>query len=406
MRKIFLALVVGSFFVSMMMTPNAIAQNKEPIKIGIVISLTGKHANFGTMIHNSNVMAFEDSGIKEIDGRPIQFIVEDDEGNPQVAKSAIEKVITMNKVDLVVGGYSSSCTAAMAGTAEDLGCPLVIDTGSADDITTKPNKWVFSGPRVPASHYGDALWSLIDQVIKPKKVALLYENTDWGTSSSKALRSGFEKRGIKLAFDQQYEAGAMTFKPMLMRIKTEKPDMVMAVSYLTDAIMLAKQIREIRLDVPLYMGYAGGYTMPEFEQHCKKDVNYIASTTNWSPQAPWPGVKKYFNAYVKRYKSQPDYHGAMGYAAIQIALDALTRAKKPINRESIREALTQTDLMTVMGKIKHAEWKDNLGHHYYNQGLPLTYVIQWQNEEQKVVWPLDAKTADFVFPVPSFEKRK
>ncbi len=65
-------------------------------------------------------------------------MVEDDESNPQKAKSAMEKLITMDKVDLVVGGYTSSCTAAMAGTAEDLDCPLVIDCGSADEITTKP----------------------------------------------------------------------------------------------------------------------------------------------------------------------------------------------------------------------------------------------------------------------------
>ncbi len=105
-------------------------------------------------------MAFHDLGIKDIDGRPIQFVLEDDGSNPQTAKSAMEKLISMDKVDMVVGGYTSSCTAAMAGTAEDLGCPLVIDCGSADEVTTKPNKWVFSGPRVPASHYGDALWGL------------------------------------------------------------------------------------------------------------------------------------------------------------------------------------------------------------------------------------------------------
>jgi branched-chain amino acid transport system substrate-binding protein len=407
MKKLRLFVVVGLVFVAMLMAiPCAFGKNVKPIKIGIIMSLTGAEANFGNMIHNSNMMAFHDLGVKEINGRPIKFVLEDDGSNPQTAKSAMEKLITMDKVDMVVGGYTSSCTAAMAGTAEDLGCPLVIDCGSADAITTKPNKWIFSGPRVPASHYGDALWGLIDKVIKPKTVALFYENTDWGTSSSKALRAGFKKRGIKIVFDQPYDSGAMTFMPMLTRIKSEKPDLVVAVSYLTDAIMLAKQSKQIRLDVPLYMGYAGGYTMPEFVDHCGKDVNYIASTTNWTPQAPWPGVKKYFEAYKKKYNKPPDYHGAQGYSAMQIAIDALQRASKPINRNSIRAALTKTDLMTVMGRIQNHDWTDNLGHHYYNQGLPLTYVIQWQNLKQQVVWPLKAKTANLIFPVPPYEKRK
>ncbi len=407
MKGIRVPLMAGLIFLSFLLAiPHAPAQAADPIKIGLIVSLTGSQANFGTMIHNSNVMAFEDSGIKEIDGRPIQLVVEDDGGNPQKAKSSMEKLISMDKVDMVVGGYSSSTTAAMAGTAEDLGCPFVIDCGSSDEITAKPVKWVFSGPRVPASHYGDALWGLVDDVLKPKTVAMFYENTDWGSSSSKALRKGFEKRNIKLVFDQQYEAGSMSFKPLLSRIKMAKPDMIMAVSYLTDAIMLAKQIKEIRLDAPLYMGYAGGYTMPEFLDHCGADVNYIASTTNWTPQAPWPGVKQYNDNYVKKFKSSPDYHGAQGYAAMQVTLDALKRSAKPITRDTIRQALDKTDLMTVMGKIKHAEWTDNLGHHYYHQGLPLTYVIQWQNLKQVVVWPKDAKTADLIFPVPPFEKRK
>ena len=153
------------------------------------------------------------------------------------------------------------------------------------------------------------------------------------------------------------------------------------------------------------MGYAAGYTMPEYAEHCGKDVNYLASSTNWSPEAPWPGVKEYYEAYKNKFKLPPDYHGAQGYAAVQVAVDALKRASKPITRESIREALTKTDTMTVMGQIKHHEWQDNLGHHYYNQGLPLTYVIQWQNTKMEVIWPKDAKTADFIFPAPPWEKR-
>ena len=179
----------------------------------------------------------------------------------------------------------------------------------------------------------------------------------------------------------------------------------MAVSYLTDAILIANQMAEIRLNVPIYMGYAGGYTMPEFVKHSGKNVNYICTTTNWSPFSPWPGSKKYYKAYLKKYNIKPDYHGAQGYAAMQVAIDALKRAKKPVTRDSIRAALSKTDLMTVMGIIKHGEWKDNLGHHYYNQGLPLTYVMQWQNKEQKVVWPLKAKTGKLVFPVPKYEDR-
>jgi branched-chain amino acid transport system substrate-binding protein len=402
MAKIGIIGVIGLVLLVMLSFP---AFSQGPIKIGINLSTTGPVAKFGVMDYNSIMMAFEDLGVKKIDGREIIFVVEDNRGDPPTAKSAEEKLISKDKVDLIIGGYTSATTVAMTGTAEDLGCPHIIVNGSADKITEKPNKWIFSGPRVPASHYGDTLWSLVDEVIKPKKVALYYENTDFGTSSAKALRKGFQDRDIKLVFDQPYESGAVTFKPMLSRVKRENPDMVMAVSYLTDAIMLAKQSAEIRLDVPIYMGYAAGYTMPEFVDNAGKNVNYICTTTNWDPNARWLWAKRYYEAYLKKYNDKADYHGAQGYAAMQVAIDALKRAKSPITRDSIREALTKTNLMTVMGKIEHKEWKDKLGHHYYNQGLPLTYVMQWQNKELKVVWPLEAKTADLIFPAPPYEKR-
>jgi branched-chain amino acid transport system substrate-binding protein len=402
MVKVRITWVTGLVLLVALSSP---AFSQEPIRIGINLPLTGAVAKFGVMDYNSVIMAFEDLGLKKIDGREIVFVSEDNRGDPPTAKSAEEKLISKDKVDLIIGGYTSAETVAMTGTAEDLGCPHIIVNGSADKITEKPNKWIFSGPRVPSSHYGDALWSLIDEVIKPKKVALYYESTEFGTSSAKALREGFQERGIKLVFDQPYESGAVTFKPMLSRVKRENPDMVMAVSYLTDAILLAKQSSEIRLNVPIYMGYAAGYTMPEFADNAGKDVNYICTSTNWDPNSPWPGAKKYYQDYLKKYNVKADYHGAQGYAAMQVAIDALKRAKKPITRESIREALTMTNLMTVMGKIEHKEWKDKLGHHYYNQGLPLTYVMQWQNKELKVVWPLEAKTANLIFPAPPYEKR-
>ncbi len=164
-----------------------------------------------------------------------------------------------------------------------------------------------------------------------------------------------------------------------------------------------------------WIGQAGGYTMPEFAELAGKDANLIFSTTNWNPKAAWEGTlngikwsgKKYSDEYVEKYDTEPDYHGAQGYAAGQIAVDALLRAAEAgntINRESIRDALDNTDLTTVMGVIKHHKWTDEMGHHYYHQGLPPTYVIQWQDMAQEVVWPEDAASVDYIFPAPLLEQ--
>jgi len=391
-----------------------------PIKIGINLSLTGPKADFGTMDWESIQLAYRDFGVSAIGGRAISFIVEDNRGDPATAKSAEEKLATLDKVDLVIGGYSSACGVTQAAAANDLKVPHILVNASKDDITMAGYEWVFSGPRVPASHYADAMWSFVDEVLIPggvKKVALYYEMTDWGTSSAKALRASFEERGIELVYDQPYDSTATDFKPMLSMVKEAKPDMIMAVSYLTDAGLLARQAAELRVNVMAYMGQAGGYTMPEFVELAGEHANYIFTTANWSPLAAWKGTlagvewtnQKYYEGYLaSSLGREADYHGAQGYAAWQVALDALVRidaAGKPINRETIRDALKETKLMTVMGLIEHHEWTDEMGHHYYNQGLPLTYVMQWQNGKQEVIWPKDAASAAYIFPVPKYEER-
>ena len=240
--------------------------------------------------------------------------------------------------------------------------------------------------------------------------------TDWGTSSAKGLRPGFEKRGIELVYDSPYDSTATDFKPMLTAVKAAKPDMIVAVSYLMDAGLLARQAAELRVNVLCYMGQAGGYTMPEFLKLAGENVNYTMSTANWSRIPAWKGEiagvkwtnQEYYDAYLETYNAEPDYHGSQGFAAWQIALDALLRvdaAGKPINRENIKAALEETKLMTTMGLIEHKEWTDDMGHHYYNQGLPLTYIVQWLNMKQEIIWPLEGKTADYVFPVPKYEER-
>jgi len=390
-----------------------------PIKIGINLSLTGPKADFGTMDWESVQLAYRDFGVSEVGGRAISFIVEDNRGDPATAKSAEEKLATLDKVDLVIGGYSSACGVTQAATANDLKVPHILVNASKDDITTAGYEWVFSGGRVPASHYADAMWSFVDEVLIPggvKKVALFYEMTDWGTSSATALRAGFEERGIELVVDTPYDSTATDFKPMLSKVKAANPDMIMAVSYLTDAGLIARQAAELRVNVLAYMGQAGGYTMPEFVELAGEHANYILTTANWSPLAAWKGTlagvewtnQKYYDGYLESFGREADYHGAQGYAAWQVALDALLRidaAGKEINRETIKEALGETKLMTAMGVIEHKEWTDDMEHHYYNQGLPLTYVMQWQNMKQEVVWPKDAASADYVFPVPKYEDR-
>jgi branched-chain amino acid transport system substrate-binding protein len=374
----------------------------EVIKVGIILPLTGSEAMFGTMEKNSFEMAYEElkaAGKTTVNGKEIQLLFEDDQGKQDVAKSATEKLVNQDKVTMLSGGYSSACTNVIAGSAQALNTPFLAVTGSSDEITKKGWQYVFRGTAAPASKYTGALWEMIEQVVKPKNVAVIYENTDFGTSSAKGFRDDCAKRGINIVFDQSYEHGAIDFKPMLANMRSTNPDMIFAVSYVMDAAMICKQMKELDFNVDLFVGGGAGYTMPEFKDNAGDASEFIASTTLWVPNVAWPGAGEFFDNYQKKYQKEPDYHGAQAYATMYVIADALSRAQDASNT-AVQKALKETDMQTIMGPIKFEDWEG-----YTNQNRPNTYVVQWQKGKLEVVWPENVKSADYVYPVPNWRER-
>ncbi|WP_347488103.1 ABC transporter substrate-binding protein [Desulfoscipio sp. XC116] len=375
---------------------------EDVVKVGVILPLTGSEAMFGEMEKNSFEMAYEElkaAGKTTVGGKEIKLLYEDDQGKQDVAKSATEKLVNQDKVHMLSGGYSSACTNVIAGSAQSMNTPFLIVTGSSDTITQQGWSYVFRGAAAPASKYTIAFWEMMEKVIKPQKVAIIFENTDFGTSSAKGFRDECQKRGINVVFDQPYEHGAIDFKPMLANMRSSNPDMIFATSYVMDASMIVKQMKELNFNTKLFVGNGAGYTMPEFYENAGAASDYVASTTLWVPSVTWPGAGDYFKNYKEKYDKEPDYHGAQAYATMYVIADALGRAAE-MNAEGIRQALKETDIDTIMGPIKFEDWAG-----YTNQNKPNTYVVQWQKGELEVIWPEEVKSADYVYPVPQWTER-
>lgn len=374
----------------------------DVVKVGVILPLTGSEAMFGEMEKNSFEMAYEElkaAGKTTVGGKEIQLMYEDDQGKQDVAKSATEKLVNKDQVAMLSGGYSSACTNVIAQSAQSMNKPFLIVTGSSDDITKQGWNYVFRGTAAPASKYTIAFWDMLEKVVKPQKVAIIFENTDFGTSSSKGFRTECQKRGIEIVFDQAYEHGALDFKPMLANLRSTNPDMIFATSYVMDASMIVKQMKELDFNTKLFVGNGAGYTMPEFYQNAGAASDYVASTSLWVPTVPWPGASDYYNKYKQKYGKEPDYHGAQAYATMYVIADALGRAKD-LTSAGIQQSLKQTDIKTVMGPIKFEDWEG-----FTNQNKPNTYVVQWSKGKLEVIWPEDVKSASYVYPVPKWNER-
>lgn len=366
---------------------------QDSIKVGIILPLTGGQAAFGEIEKNSFEMAVEEinaaGGIK---GKKLELIFEDDTGKPEVARSAAEKLINKDKVVMLGGGYGSSETFAIAGVAQQSRMPFLVNTGSADKITEQKWEYVFR-LNPPASDYPEGLESFLTEVVKPQTAAILFEDSNFGTSSSQSFEETCQRLGIKVLLKEGYSKGGVDFKPLLIKVKQANPDLVYMISYVMDAALLMNQSMELRLMPKLFVGGGAGFTLPEFQKNSGKAANMVFSATLWYQTLPYAGAQEYFDKYVKKYGKETEYHGAEAHAAANVIADTLKRAKS-LSPDDLRQALSETDLKTVFGPVKFVSYKKMT-----NQNKLPTYLVQWIDGKLELVWPKDVATKPYVFPI-------
>jgi branched-chain amino acid transport system substrate-binding protein len=392
MMKKLVLVAVAFFALSLFVgTENSFAQ--DTIKVGVVLPLTGDQAKFGEIEKQSFDLALEEiNGKGGIKGKKLDLVIEDDTGRPEVGRSVVEKLITKDKVVMIGGGYSSSVTYAVAGVCQQNQMPFLINTGSADKITEQGWDYIFR-LNPPASKYSASVDELLAEVIKPKTVVILHENSLFGTSSAKSFDAECTKAGYKVLLKEGYEAGGIDFKPVLTRVKELNPDIVYMVSYVMDAALLMKQSKELKITPKMFIGGGAGFTLPEFQQNAGVASEKILSATLWHQVLPFPGAMEYYKKFVAKYNKETEYHGAEAYAAAYVIADVLKRAKS-FKNEDIKKALSETDMMTVFGPVRFTKW-DKMT----NQNKASTYVVQWIDGKLEMVWPPDLAAKKFVYPV-------
>ncbi len=365
----------------------------DTVKVGIVLPLTGPQAKFGEIEKKSFDMALEEiNAAGGINGKKLELVMEDDTGRPEVGRSVVEKLITKDKVVMIGGGYSSSVTFAVAGVCQQNKMPFLVNTGAADKITTSGWDYIFR-LNPPVSHYADAITTLLTEKVKPKTVAILHENSLFGTKGAQSFEKTCEKAGYKVLLKEGYEHGGIDFKPVLIQIKQLNPDIVYMVSYIMDASLLMKQAKELKLTPKMFVGGAAGFTLPEFAKNSGVASENVISATLWHEVLPFPGAMDYYNKFVAKFNKPTEYHGAEAYAACYVIADVLKRAKS-FEAADIKQALSETDMMTVFGPVKFTNWGE-----MKNQNIAATYVVQWIDGKLELIWPTEHATKAFIYPV-------
>jgi branched-chain amino acid transport system substrate-binding protein len=365
----------------------------DTIKVGIVLPLTGTLTDLATMEKRSFDMALQEiNGGGGVKGKKLEFLYRDDTGDPEVGRAAVQQLITRDKVVMLGGGFSSSVTQVMAEVAQQNRVPFLINTASADKITEQGWDYVFR-LNPPVSEYASGLESFLAEVVKPKTAVMIHENSLFGNKAAEFFQKSCERLGVDILLVEGYEHGAEDFQPVLSRVKQLNPDIVYLVSYITDGSELMTQARELKLTPRMFLGGAAGFTMPEFVQYAGIASDKLIIANLWHQTLPLPGALAYFNRFVAKYNSEPEYHGAEAYAAAYVIKDVLQRAKS-FACDDIRQALKETRLMTLFGPVRFTTYDNKT-----NQNKLTTYVVQWQYSRLKLIWPRELANADYVYPV-------
>ncbi|MGD1075533.1 MAG: ABC transporter substrate-binding protein [Thermodesulfovibrionales bacterium] len=396
MRRLSVAMVL--FFVVSLFSVTLLAA--DTFELVIPLPLTGKQAKFGEMMKHSYEMAAEEINAKGgIKKKKLVLGFEDSGAKPETARAIVEKLIDVKKQPIIVGEYTSACAKAVAAVAEERKTPYLVVASADDNITQQNYKYVFRQNAVN-DHYGDGVVSFLKEVVKPKTIAILYESSAFGTSGADAMEKDAGKAGTTVVLKEKYEAGSVDFKPLLTKVKAAHPDVIYMVSYVMDAALLMKQIKELRIDAKLFAGGAAGFAIPEFIDNAKDAAEYVISATLWTPQLKYPGSQEYAERYRKKYGEYPSYHGASAYSALFVVKNALERARD-WSPEKIRDALRVTDMTTAFGPIK---FENREG--YQNQNFMETLVIQVQKGQFETIWPINHASKKYMFPIPTWRERR
>jgi len=372
----------------------------EPVKIGVILPLTGHYDLFGHIQQKAVLMAAGEINAagETVNGKKIQPIFADTKGHPDAGRAAIEKLISRDNVSVIAGGFSSSATWATCSIAQQNRTPFVVTSAAADKITEQGWEYIFRLNQ-PLSERLDAVAAFVSAInsvaSEIRSFAIVYANSLRHAADARQFFKKAGEIGLKPVIRERFETGTADFKPLLKRMKAKNPDLIYAVADNSkDAALLVRQLKDLQLNPKLFVGDGNSFVQPEFAAHAGQAAEHIVSTAVWTPALPHRGADAFNQKFIAKYRTRPEHYGAEAYAAITVINDALRRTKEqaPTN---IRDALAKTSLMTILGPVKFVSYNNKS----QQNKLP-ALVLQWIDGKAEIVWPKHLATEKYVYPLP------
>ncbi len=409
-----LTLAAGAMFVM----SGAQAQDKEPIKIGFSMALTGPLGPNGNQaLLGMNIWAEEINAKGGLLGRPVKLVYYDDQSNPSTVPGIYQKLLDVDKVDLVVAGYATNMIAPAMPVVMQKGKVFISLFGLAVNSEFHYPKYfsILPSGQTPKTTFTEGFFqAAAAQNPKPKTIALAAADAEFSKNACDGARENVKKFGFKAVYDKTYPPSTTDFTPIVRAIQATNPDLVVVCSYPLNSVGMVLAANEVGLKPKMFGGAMVGLQATVFKNKLGPALNGIVNYETWVPEPKlmFPQTKAFFEKYQARapaLKIDPlgYYLGGWGNAYIDILGQAVA-ATKSLDDNKIAEYIRSHTFTTVMGDIKFGkdgEWAKarwmQVQYHDIKQGAGLD---TWKGMSyQTVISPPELATGKVIYP---YEKAK
>jgi len=375
------------------------------VKIGCSIALTGPFGIGGKWVRQGYELGIKqinsDGGvyIEEFKKKiPLEILFVDSESDPVKSTRRMDKLYSVDKVDVFLGGFSGNLVIPQLAVAENYKTPIIVTTMVVKGPFEKGYKYVFT-PFLSCMDQVIAFFDLFESIPKdkrPKKFVYFATQDEAGTERVAYFKELAVKRNIEMAPIEMFSLASMDFSSLIINAKRAGADALFTIPAPQQGVRLIKQMKEIDW-CPKLAFISRASEDNSWSKNLGKDGDYICSTGGWDYHLKLPGVEKFNEDYKKAYGDLPEVTAGTAYTCVQLLADALRRAGT-LEKDKVRDAIASTNMMTIMGPMK---FKPN----GRGEGKYLQVVTQWQNGKKELVWPTDQTSAPVAYPMPPWKER-
>jgi branched-chain amino acid transport system substrate-binding protein len=330
-------------------TPPAPPANADTLLLGVATSLTGGQATFGISTRNGVDLAIKEANAEGgVNGKKLEIRVYDTQGKPEEAAQAVTRLITQDKVLMVLGDVASSNSLAMAEKAQAAGVPMITPSSTNPAVTEK-GEYIFRVCFIDPFQ-GFVMAKFARENLKASKVAVLQDNKSaYSIGLTDVFTRKFTEMGGKITGTESYSQGDTDYRAQLTAIKKSQPEAIYVPGYYSEVGVIARQARELGLKVPLLGG--DGWDSEKLYELGGSAIQGSYFSNHYSPDNPDPRIQKFVSDYKAAYGGVPDALAALAYDAAKVAVAALKNAPDTSGK-ALKDVIAKTkDFPGIAGAI-------------------------------------------------------